>query len=105
MLRFDLIWGHRTINIKHHILKHHIPELPNNNNNTPFPPVLAQLRAEVRRPLQLALVLDLLAPATLYIYIYVYVYISLYLFLSISLYAYIYIYIYVCIRQGIHIYG
>ena len=25
---FYLIWGHRTIIIKHHILKHHIPELP-----------------------------------------------------------------------------
>ena len=26
-----LIWGNRTIIIKHHILKHHIPELPNNS--------------------------------------------------------------------------
>ena len=29
VLRFCLICGHRTIIIKHHILKHHIPELPN----------------------------------------------------------------------------
>ena len=27
-LRCYLIWGHRTMIIKHHILKHHIPELP-----------------------------------------------------------------------------
>ena len=26
--RFYLIWGHVTIIIKHHILEHHIPELP-----------------------------------------------------------------------------
>ena len=31
-LIFYLIWGHRTIIIKHHILKHHIPELPNNSS-------------------------------------------------------------------------
>ena len=30
-IRFDLIWGHKTIVIKHHILKHHIPELPNDD--------------------------------------------------------------------------
>ena len=29
ILRFYLIWRHRTIIIKRHILKHHIPELPN----------------------------------------------------------------------------
>ena len=29
ILRLYLIRGHRTIIIKHHILKHHIPELPN----------------------------------------------------------------------------
>ena len=28
-LRVYLIWGHRTVIIKHRILKHHIPELPN----------------------------------------------------------------------------
>ena len=26
---YYLLWGHRTILIKHHILKHDIPELPN----------------------------------------------------------------------------
>ena len=31
ILRYYLIWGHRTIIIKHHILTHHIPELPNVN--------------------------------------------------------------------------
>ena len=30
VLIFYLLWGHRTIIIKHHILEHHIPELPNN---------------------------------------------------------------------------
>ena len=28
-----LIWGHRTIIIKHHILKHHIPELPSDGRS------------------------------------------------------------------------
>ena len=36
MLRFCLIWGHGTIIIKHHILKHHIPELPNVRQATPL---------------------------------------------------------------------
>ena len=36
---FHLMWGHRTIIIKHHILKHHIPELPNMYVYVSWPPI------------------------------------------------------------------
>ena len=41
---FYLIWGHRTIIIKHHILKRHILALPNISAVMPSPPAQSNYR-------------------------------------------------------------
>ena len=81
------------LSMKHHILRHHIPEFPKC--------MLKQGRAfrRLRRPAELTYI-------CIYIYIYIYVYVFMYLSLSLSLSIYLslYIYIYTHTNTQIHVY-
>ena len=99
-----LPWGHRTILIKHLILKHHIPELPKcYYYYYVYLRVAAANLLGYARPQACVLITAVIAMSHIHIYIYIFIFIHTYV-LCICIYIYICICRDICIHTYIYIY-